>query len=272
MKQALCVGINRYKNYPRDTLRYCVSDALGMAGFLRDNLGLKAAEITLLQDSQATKGNVMGILKTKKALIVEAALALPAVTHLLAFSQSSHGTQVGDKNGDEGDGLDEALCFYDIAEQGEDWDPATIGVDDEMHALFADMPLNIRLEVWFDACHAGSGLRGMRPRSHRFLPLPSRRGRHFITSRKRFARLLEKQGTYGGGVLWAACGESQESSDGYGNQPYGAFTGSFLANYKTGASRHDLINLIKADLQHRGYAQVPRLECLNVVALKVCGG
>ena len=129
----------------------------------------------------------------------------------------------------------------------------------------------MRLEVLFDLCHAGTGLKGMEHYRRRFLPHPTRRGLDFPAAAWRFARLLECQGSYGGGVLWAACGANQTSADGYGAKPNGAFTGSFLANFRTGISRHDLVNLLKSDLRRQGYDQVPRLECTDLLALKKVG-
>jgi hypothetical protein len=269
--KALCIGINIYKHYPENTLRFCVNDARRMAAWLHDDLGLNLGNIRLLLDAQATKANIMAQLRKIKAEVEAAALAQPARTHCLFWTYSSHGTQVADQNGDETDGLDEALCCHDIAEKGQDWDPTTIIIDDELHELFMDLPANVRLEVWFDCCHAGTGLKELVPWRRKFMPLTSRQAKRFPTARRRFARLLEKQGSYGGGVLWAAAGADQTSADGYDGKPNGAFTGAFLANFRPELSRHDLVNLVKADLRRKHYDQVPRVECLDVLALKRCG-
>lgn len=264
-KQALCVGINRYKNYPQDTLRYCVSDARAMSAWFQSRLGFKPNEITVIEDAQATKGNVIA------ALTNMVALAKAGNLDYLAWTQSGHGTQVKDHSGLDADGLSEALCFYDIAEKDDDWDPATIGIDHELHALFVSLPIPVRLEVWFDSCHSGGGLKLLRHFHRRFLALPERQDQYFPTSAQRFARLLEREGSYGGGVLWAACGSDQTSADGYGSKPNGAFTGSFLANYQAGITRHDLINRCKTDLRGQGYDQVPRVQCSDAIAMMACG-
>ena len=87
----------------------------------------------MLLDAQATKANVMAASQKHGGLGQGLRSGLP---YLGLFRNQSHGTQVADKNGDEADGLDEAVCFHDIAEKGGDWDPATIGIDDEFHDLF----------------------------------------------------------------------------------------------------------------------------------------
>ena len=129
-KQAICVGINKFAKYPQFTLNGCVNDAKDMAALCKSLLGFKAAEVKLLTDAQATKAAIMTALK--KAV----ADAKAGKLSYILFSWSSHGTQVADTSGDEPDGMDEAFVPHDIAQKGQDWDPAHIISDDELHDLF----------------------------------------------------------------------------------------------------------------------------------------
>ena len=167
-KKALCVGINNFRNYPSAALQGCVNDANDMAGILKDFLGFKDADITKLTNATATKVNIMKNLK----LMVDGAKA--GKYDYLVFSLSSHGTQVPDKNGDEPDNADEAFCPYDLAQKGDQWDLDHVIVDDELHDLFITIPENVLLEVYFDTCHSGTGLKAvdfLLDRKPRFLPL-----------------------------------------------------------------------------------------------------
>ena len=46
-RRALCVGVNKFKNYPTAELRGCVNDANDMAQLLKDKLGFADGDITI---------------------------------------------------------------------------------------------------------------------------------------------------------------------------------------------------------------------------------
>ena len=69
---------------------------------------------------------------------------------MVVITFSGHGTYVPDLNGDEVDGLDEALCPYDMQTSG-----AAL-IDDEIHALFAARKPGVRLVLISDSCHSGT--------------------------------------------------------------------------------------------------------------------
>ena len=69
-KRAICVGINKFANYPQFTLNGCVNDAKDMVGLCRQVLGFKASEVTLLIDAKATKAAIMSALKAAVITIV----------------------------------------------------------------------------------------------------------------------------------------------------------------------------------------------------------
>lgn len=64
------------------------------------------------------------------------------------FHFSGHGTQVEDLNGDEADGLDEAICPLDFESEG-------VVTDDELHALLPEQGTTL---VVLDCCHSGTGV------------------------------------------------------------------------------------------------------------------
>lgn len=264
-KSALCVGINHFKHYPGSALQGCVNDARDMAGVLKDLLGFKSRDITLLTDAQATKA---AILKHLKAMVDRARAGQAG--HLV-FSLSSHGTQVPDKNGDEPDKADEAFCPHDLAQAGDEWDPGHIITDDELHDLFSALPEEVVLEVFLDTCHSGTGLKAvdlLLDRKPRYLPPPS------------FAAFAGLEGRQAGGlyrgfldrgvtrhILWAACRSDQTSADAHiANGWHGAFTYFFCRELRTSKnqiSRAELLAKVRAGLKTAHYAQVPQLECAS---------
>jgi hypothetical protein len=143
-KKALCVGINKFKNYPSAALNGCVNDANDMSSLLKDLLGFADPDIVKLTDAQATKVNIM---KNLKSMVDD---AKAGKLSYLFFSLSSHGTQVPATSGDEPDRADEAFCPYDLAAKGNQWDTNFVIVDDELHDLFVQLPKNVLLEVYLD--------------------------------------------------------------------------------------------------------------------------
>jgi metacaspase-1 len=63
---------------------------------------------------------------------------------------SGHGTQIPDDDGDEADGMDEALCPVDYQTEG------MIRDDDIYRELVATLPAGCRLTVLMDCCHSGT--------------------------------------------------------------------------------------------------------------------
>jgi uncharacterized caspase-like protein len=69
---------------------------------------------------------------------------------VVVITFSGHGTYVPDTNGDEIDGLDEALCPYDLQTGG-----AAL-IDDEINTLFSARQGGVRLLLISDSCHSGT--------------------------------------------------------------------------------------------------------------------
>lgn len=264
-KRALCVGINQFAHLPLASwLNGCVNDANDMAAMLRQR-GFSSRSITVLTDAQATKANVMGALTR----LVESAKEGDTIV----FSFSSHGTQVPDTNGDDGrpevDGADEAFACYDMAQRGDQWDPATVLVDDELRVLFSALPKGVVMEAYLDTCHSGSGLRaedllsGRRPR---FVPPPTMKGLRAVdaaATKSTTAELVKSIPAGGRPVLYAGCRSDQTSADAtFDGRSSGAFTYFFLkalAANPTG-SRADLHKALTRALIDADFSQRPTLE------------
>jgi uncharacterized caspase-like protein len=238
-RYALCVGINEFRTLPRSSwLSGCVNDANDLARALR-KLGFSSRNTTVLLDKEATRRKVM-------AALTEMVGKAETGDHIV-FTLSSHGTQVPSDDDDEPDGLDEAFACHDLKQQGDDWSRSTVIVDDELRALFEQVPTGVLLEVLLDTCHSGSGLKdldeiqqamllGRRPR---FLPPPTPKGLTRARSiraatprtvdRRKLVELTKGRTGSAKPVLYAACRPEQTASDAsFDGRPNGAYTYLFL--------------------------------------------
>ena len=274
-KRAICVGINKFAKYPQFTLNGCVNDAKDMAALLKSLLGFKAAEVSVLTDAQATKAAIMAALK---AAVAD---AKAGKLDYLVFSWSSHGTQVADTSGDEPDGMDEAFVPYDIDQKCNDWDPAHIITDDELHDLFVQLPPTTLLEVYLDTCHSGTGLREAfslhAPRPKFIAPLATpatdRQAsvRGFLLDRPETVPAKTKGAKAGTTravagehhILWAGCKANQTSADAYFSGRYnGAFTYYFckvMNATQNKLSRKDVVAEMRKQMKTQ-FTQAPQLE------------
>lgn len=135
-KKALCIGINDYPGTGMD-LAGCVNDAQDWAAVL----AARGFSVQKLLDAQATKAAMVDAMG---GLIGKAAAG-----DSLVITYSGHGTYAPDTSGDEADGLDEALCPYDI-KQGK------VLLDDEIHELFSRRAAGVRIVLLSDSCHSGT--------------------------------------------------------------------------------------------------------------------
>ncbi|MBM4258890.1 MAG: caspase family protein [Deltaproteobacteria bacterium] len=143
-KSALCIGINNYPGTHMD-LAGCVNDAKDWAA----ELAARGFTVAKLLDAEATKAAMVAGFKS----VITAA----ASDDVVVITFSGHGTYVPDINGDEVDGLDEALCPYDIQTNNA---PLT---DDEIHELLAARKPGVRLVLIADSCHSGTVTRAAAP-------------------------------------------------------------------------------------------------------------
>lgn len=155
--KALCIGINNYPGTQMD-LQGCVNDAQDWAA----TLTARGYQTSLLLDDQATKAAMVDAMSRLIASGVSG--------DSLVITYSGHGTYQPDTNGDEADGLDEALCPYDLQTNG------SALIDDEIHALFATRKAGVRLLLISDSCHSGTVTRAAKAEPDadtrpRFMPM-----------------------------------------------------------------------------------------------------
>ena len=266
-RSALCVGINWYQHFPPATLHGCVNDAHDMASLLKDVLGFKDSDITLMTDQAATKVDILQELRR----MVGGALA-GRYNHLV-FSFSGYGTQVPDLNLDEFDRADDAFCPHDLARLGSGWDRDHLIVDDELHDLFVQLPSTVLLELFFDTCHSGMGVGPMdllMVRSPRYLAPPTVEGFREIEyrhARPAHQKLLEKGLSHH--ILWTACHESQTAADALLEGAWhGAFTWHFCKEARASGnlfSRAKVLAKVRSDLHATHFTQTPQLYCESII-------
>lgn len=158
-KIALIVAVG---NYPESTgwqKIHAENDARMMEELLMHQ-GFEKRNITILENEKATRE---GILKAINQYLIERA----APGDVLFFQFSGHGQQIADDNQDELDGFDEAIVPFDspmhYGQNG--YTGQNLIRDEELGALLQKARKRIgptgNLLVIVDACHSGTGLRGM---------------------------------------------------------------------------------------------------------------
>ncbi len=262
-RRALLVGINDYKGI--SDLRGCINDVTNMRDILKTLLGFTNSDIRVLTDSRASKANILARLRWLVTGVKPG--------DFLVFHYSGHGSQVRDRNGDElSDGLDELICPWDM-----NWDGTYI-TDDDLNATFSALPPGVRLEVFLDSCHSGTGLRaGDFGRPPELGPVSETRDRYLAPPTDILCRfegeeetLQKKRLVRGTGrapvrhVLWAGCQDNQTSADALIAGSYnGAFTYYFCKIMReTGGrmTRAEILSRLRSTLRHNGYSQTPQLE------------
>lgn len=253
MKRAFCVGINQYPQ-PGMDLQGCVNDANNWATLLVDHYDFTKADVSVVLDDQATHANIVGGLKS---LLTDARAG-----DVLVFTNSSHGTYLADADADE-PVYDEAMCPYDTADN-----PL---VDDQLRALFADIPPGVAVTVISDSCHSGSVTRALPSdtpdqRRVRFMN-PKAIGRPEIPDMRRVAKPRKDEAHPEADmkeVLLAGCKSSQYSFDAViGGAPTGAFSHFALAAIRDAAyaiTYADLHERVVPVLADNNYDQEPQLE------------
>ncbi|KAI7744216.1 hypothetical protein M8C21_019463, partial [Ambrosia artemisiifolia] len=144
-KRAVLCGVT-YKGHPK-TLTASVTNVKSMHQLLL-KLGFPNASIRILTEEQSeptrtpTRHNILMALEwlTKGSRSGDS----------LVFYYAGHGSHVADVNGDERDGLDEAICPVDYRVSGKI-------LDDELHdILVAPLPHGVTLHSVMDTCFSGT--------------------------------------------------------------------------------------------------------------------
>ena len=109
-----------------------------------------------MQQVAATAGFSTHILLTRDAVAAAVLsclrdyVSLAEAGDIIMFTNSSHGGQIFDENGDEADGMDETICMFDREL-----------VDDELAAVWAKAKPGVRILMVSDSCHSGTVVRMM---------------------------------------------------------------------------------------------------------------
>jgi hypothetical protein len=172
--RALLIGVGQYRqggvNLPGIELD------IGVMKEVAEGLGFRPEATRVLLNEEATLAQVRAELQR----LIDA--TGPRDRVLLYYS--GHGTQLPDEDGDEEDGLDEALTLYDMATVQRHGRTTLDGVlvDDELAATLAKIPSR-QVMVLIDACHSGTATRafpgglqrlGVTEAVSKFLPGPPR--------------------------------------------------------------------------------------------------
>lgn len=248
-KKALCVGINDYPFGEENDLRGCVNDANSWATLLRDHFDF--TDVKQLLNGNATYANIVAGLKD----LLNGAKA----GDILVFTNASHGTYRADTDGDEPK-YDEAICPHDT--------DSNLLPDDDLRALFADIPKDVRLTVISDSCHSGSVTRRLPGAYRRNRQLNPRvfGGKELAPEVLGAAHGKKEKYPESGmkEVLLSGCKSNQTSADAYiandyhGAMSYYAIEAIKEAGYTlTYAELHDSLISKLAD---ENYDQIPQLE------------
>ena len=255
-RKALCIGINDYP-YAGNDLNGCVNDAKAWAELLTKNFNFASGDVKLLLDKQATKKNTLAALKNL--------LTGASAGDQLVFTNSSHGSYIADKSGDE-EKYDEIICPHDIDENEI--------VDDDFRQLFANLPKGVNLTVVLDNCFSGTatraavadilpGLRTPDDRRVRFLS-PALRGLPVLSNpwtAKPKSQVKYPQSKMNE-VLLTGCTDKEYSYDAY----FGGIYHGAMTYYALQAIRSANFKLTYAQLAQRltnlieDYPQHPQLE------------
>ncbi|WP_180129045.1 caspase family protein [Rhodoferax sp. BLA1] len=262
-KKALCIGINNYPGTHMD-LQGCVNDANDWA----DCLGARGFGVSKLLDDQATKAAMVAALSN---LISKA-----SKNDSLVITFSGHGSYQPDTDGDEADGLDEALCPYDLQTKG-----AAL-TDDEIKTLFAARKPGVRLVLIADSCHSGTVTRAAKAEPGadtrpRFMPmgnwlpakdLPKNRAGKLAATVLAPAGASPLLGAYSrllGDLLLSGCKEGPNNFS-YDAHIQGRYNGAFtyyalkaLKTLKPEASYADWHKAILKYLPSASYPQSPQI-------------
>ena len=157
-KMALVVAIAEYPKHSGWNRIHADNDLKLLLPAL-DKQGFKKENCIVIRDVQATKKNIVQALNELTENCLEG--------DLVFIHFSCHGQQMEDDNGDEPDGLDEALIPYDAEMyfRKNYYEGENHLRDDEMDAILLSIREKIKDEgcliVSLDACHSQSGDRGL---------------------------------------------------------------------------------------------------------------
>lgn len=146
-RHALVIGIDTYPGFgPESQLAGGVRDAETMAAVLIDRHGFAASDVLRLCEKDATRRAILDAVERLQRAVRDGDQVV------LYFS--GHGSQMTDREGDEGDGLDETFVPVD---SGREIDENRDVTDDEVnHWAAGVLEVTPHLTLIFDCCHGGT--------------------------------------------------------------------------------------------------------------------
>lgn len=157
-RRALLVGIGEYPAESEWTLVHGDNDVRIIREFLLGQ-GVKAECIETVTNEEATKKGILSALERLAKTVGKG--------DVVYIHFSGHGQQVTDLDGDEEDGSDEAWVPYDARKKyvSRVYEGENHIIDDELNAYLKKLRAKVgpkgRITVVSDACHSGSGSRGL---------------------------------------------------------------------------------------------------------------
>lgn len=141
--RALLIGINYVGT--ENELQGCHNDVMQMTRFFAAKGYNEAFMKLLLDDGKHEPPTLANIVNGMSWLVQDAKQG-----DTLLFHYSGHGTSIADQDGDEDDGLDEALVPMDYARAG------LLRDDDIYKILIQRLPEGVKLVCICDCCHSGT--------------------------------------------------------------------------------------------------------------------
>lgn len=268
MKKAVIIGIN-YLTVPDSRLSGCINDALNIKNYLITIEGFEESNIQLLTDETLVKPTKSETLKAMDWLVKDAKAG-----DSLWFSQSSHGSQQRDTNGDETDRLDETLVPLDYKTAG-------MITDDEVRRRLVDtLPAGVKLTAVLDLCHSATGMDLLWKFEDKSRYIKSGKPTVYNSSEWLTATTVSKTGRYAESkadvVCISGCRDNSYSADAFEEgRAQGALTYGLLKSLnnlrkagKTTVSLQRLLKDISCLLLIKKYEQKPQLSTGRKTALE----
>jgi caspase domain-containing protein len=259
---AVLAGIDEYPNLRADQqLAGCINDVELMAALLPERFGFSSDGITLLRNAEASR---KAILDALDGLVAKAEADDVVVVHY-----SGHGSQMTDREGDEGDGLDETIVPADSGRGDAENRDIT---DDEIYAWLTRLTARTNLvTLVFDCCHSGSVTRDLAGARSRRIEPDTRAASELPPSPVQSTRAARAAGPSGWlppgrrYTLLAGCRDEELSfeHDEPGADTHGALTW-FLTRALTaaqpGATYRDVFEVAAAGVSAAYPSQHPQIE------------
>lgn len=253
--KALLVGIN-YTGTSNE-LRGCVNDVKNVYTYLTKDQKFDPSQISILTDESRTP---LQSLPTYKNIISGIRWLVSDIDDdcptTLYMHYSGHGTYLPDRNRDEDDGRDEAICPLDCETSG-------MLIDDVLRAELVG-PLmnkpNVRLTCVFDSCHSGTVV-DLRYNVKSVMGKKTKSRTYTLVEDTQYATSKAKI------VVFSGCMDSQTSADAYINgKSQGMMTCAYLdvlhraKEFNEPLTYKSFIYQLQDYASKNKYTQVPQLS------------